>query len=86
MAKKRPNKIVVRSKGVFEIKPTQGIYELNLETGLILKAELEFVDTKDGKSIYQLKEKPLHLYLPAEGKEQAKNKFNHTLRTANAKK
>lgn len=70
---------VIRSKGEFVVKAENNIYELNLKTGMILKAEMKQEGEKEGMKVFRLTEKSLHLYMPAYSKEQAKIKFNSVL-------
>lgn len=80
----KANKIIIRSKGEFEIPDTHSVYELNLSTGMILKADMVYEGEKNNKPIYRLieKEDGRHIYAPADGKDAAKIKFNGILRSA----
>lgn len=78
-AEQKNMRTIIKSSGEFTIKAGHNVYELNLETGLILLATLEDCVSSKGQPAKKIVEKPLHIYLPALNKEHAKGKFNSIL-------
>lgn len=77
--------IIKTSNGVeseFQIDSDKRIFEMSLETGLVLLAQTE--EQKDGK--IKIVEKPMHLYLPAKNKQSAVNQFNNILGSVKKRK
>lgn len=73
-------KIVIRSKGEFEIDSTNQVYELDLKTGMITKCMLQELGQKEGKQVFKIiVERAMCIYMPAINKEHAKVKFNKIL-------
>lgn len=64
----------------WEIKDNQQVYEINLQTGMILLAPLTFKEEKpDGQKLFTIEEKGMCLYMPGVNKEEVKIKYNAAL-------